>query len=482
MWQDVFERNYSGFAMQNSDTMEQMTKALTAGTGVDAAAFTGGRAMTPESLDYTLVNILHNQDEARLFQRIKKQAIKSVVRQWNERSEVGDDAGGWVPEGGAGSSTDQTIARKYALAKYLQTYRSVTLQAAMSDMVENAMAIEKEAGTLWLIRKVEKALFYGDSSLVSDEPDGLKKLIPASNVIDMRGAYANGSTFKNQLTEGLRLIRASFGKGDLLLSSTKIVRDISTMLSDMYRIPLPVPGGVTQQGVTVGGGSPGGVAASAFPMNFPTPFGNPEVLDDIFLSEGVTQADTSVTTNKPDQSTISAAARANDTSGVSKFIARDAGDYFYKVCGVNRYGEGVTCTAFQVTSVVADDKVTFRVTPGSTPPTAWVVYRSKVGAADGSDCREMFRVAYALDSGQAYQTITDYNLDLPGCSDSYLLTMNPLFNAIEWFQFLPMMKFDLYPATTAVYPFLMLLFGGLGLLKPVQHVRIKNICPSDGWY
>jgi len=482
MW--PFEKGYNGFAQQNTETMELLMKGLTAGSGVDAAAFTGGRAATPESLDFTLVNVLHNQNEARLFQRLKKEPIKSVVRQWVERTEVGADDAPWVPEGGSSVETNQTMARKYAVAKYLQTYRYVTLQAAMSDMIENAMALEKEAGTLWLIRNIEKALFNGDSDLVAEQPDGLKKLIPSTNVIDLRGAHADGATFENKITEALGTIRSNYGSGNVLLASVKVVQDISRMLRDMYRIPLqPAIGTPSNLGLPVGPGATGGVPASSFPINFPTPFGNPELLDDIFLAEGVTQLDTSVVTNKPSQSTISSAARANDTSGTSKFGAADAGDYYYKVCGVNRYGEGITCTAFQVTGVLADDKVTFRVTPGSTVPTSWVVYRSKVGAADGTDCREMFRVAYALDSGQAYQTITDYNLDLPGCSDAYILTLDAMHNAIEWFQFLPMMKFDLFPATQAIYPFLMLIFGGLGVKKPKQHVRIKNICPSsNGFY
>ncbi len=81
------------------------------------------------------------------------------------------------------------------------------------------------------------------------------------------------------------------------------------------------------------------------------------------------------------------------------------------------------------------------------------------------------------------QTFKDHNDELPGCSDVFLLTMDTVYDAIEWFQFLPMMKFDLYPTNSAVYPFLMLLFGALALKKPVQHIRIKNVAPSGlNWY
>ena len=132
-----FDAGYDGFLQANSETLEALSKAMEAGSGVDAAAFTGGRALTPESLDTTLVNVLHTTDEARLFQRLKKTPVKSVVHQWDKRTEVGDDSAGWVPEGGASEETDQTIARKFTTAKYLQTLRKVTLQSAQSNMIED---------------------------------------------------------------------------------------------------------------------------------------------------------------------------------------------------------------------------------------------------------------------------------------------------------------------------------------------------------
>lgn len=480
---DLFEKNYNGFAQGNSETMELLSKALSAGTGVDASAFTGGRALTPESLDFTLVNILHNQDEARLFQRLKKTPIKSVVRQWNERTEVGQDDGAWVPEGGTSESSDQTINRRFAVAKYLQTYRQVTLQAAMSDMVENAMALEKEAGTLWIIRNVEKGLFEGNSAFVPEQPDGLKAQIPVDNVIDFRGGHADSEAFENKVTDALGLIRSHYGKGDLLLSSVKVMADISHMLRDKYRIPLPVMGGMqgSQLGVPVGGGAVGGVPGSTFPINFPTPFGNPEVLDDVFIQEGSTPVPSVLVSKAPSKPSIGTGAHAADPA--SKFGSADAGDYVYKVVAVNKYGDSVASDELIVTGVLAGDAVTFRATPGAIVPTAWKVYRSKVNAGSGAEVRYMTTIPFALDSGKSYQTITDLNLDLPGCSDVYLLTTAPLFDAIEWFQFLPLMKFDLYPTNAAVFPFLMILYGAMALKKPVQHVRIKNVSPvNGGWF
>lgn len=458
---DLFNMDYQGFSQTNDETLQLLAKALTAGSGVDAASFTGGRAMTPESLDFTLVNILHNQDEARLFQRLKKKPIKSVVHQWNERTEVGQDNGAWVSEGGDSEDSDQTIARKYMAAKFLQTKRTITLQAQITNTVEEAEALEKNAGALWLIRNVEKGLIYGNSDFVSEQPDGLIKQIPASHVIDMRGKYANSSTFEDKVTEACRMIRDYYGKASLFLGSTKTIQDTQALLKDRLRWNNP-------------GGS--GVMASDYPTHYPTPFGKPELLDDIFIQEGNVPVASTLTTKRPDAPTLGSGATAADPS--SQFAAADAGNYVYKVVAVNKYGDSVASSELIITGVTAGDKVTFAITKGSITPTAYKIYRSKVGGATGAEVRYMTTVAYATSP----QTFTDLNADLPGCSDAFILTMDPIYDAIEWFQFLPMMKYQLYPTASAVNPFLMLLFGAMALKKPVNHVRIKNICPSVGGY
>lgn len=452
--------NYEGFAQSNAETLEVLSKALTAGSGVDASAFTGGRALTPESLDFTLVNVLASQDEARLFKALKKTPIKSVVHQWNKRTEVGADFGAWVGEGADSIEGDQTIARATMTAKYLQCLRKVTLQAAYSNMVEDATALEKQAGTLWIIRNMEKALFNGDSSMVAEEPDGLVKQIPTTNVIDVRGAKGSTSTFEGKITEGCRVIRDNFGRASLFLASTKVTQDIQALLRDRIRWP-----NVSAEGVV----------GSTYPTSYPTPFGSPDLKDDIYIQEGSTPV-VSTSASAPDAPTLSSGAHTSDAD--SQFASGDAGDYYYVVQAVNKYGPSAASTGLQVTGVASGDKVTFTIAKGSTVPTAYFIFRSQKGATDATDCRYLTKVAYTGTT----QTFTDLNADLPGTSSAYLLTMDSVYDAIEFFQFLPLMKFDLYPTNAAVLPFLMLLYGGLAVKKPTQHVRIKNIGVTGGWY
>lgn len=455
-----FDQNYSGFAQANLETLEALTKAMTAGAGLDAAAFTGGRALTPESLDTVLVDILHSTDEARLFMRLKKKPVQSVIHQWDERTEVGADDGAWVAEGGDSEDTDQTIARKWTQAKYLQTRRKVTLQASVSNMIEDAVALEKQAGTLWLIRNIEHALFYGNSSYVGVEQDGLIAQIPSSNILDMRGGDPTSVAFEDKMNEAARTIRDNYGIPTTMFCSTMVMQDVQALLRDRIRF------GTGQQ---LGG---------AIFKEYPTPFGSFDLVDDIFIREGAVPATGSLTAKHPAVPTLGAPAMATDA--LSEFVAGDAGNYYYKVVALNQFGDSVASTESSVAAVTSGKKVTIAVTAGTGPtPSAYKVYRTKKDAASGTTVKYMFTIAY---TGSPMNVI-DYNSYLPGCSDVFILNMNTAYNAIEWVQFLPMMKFDLYPTNAAIFPWLQLIFGSLAIKKTVQHIRVKNVSPSTlGWF
>jgi len=469
MDQDLLNVGYQGFAKGNLEMMEALTKALTAGTGVDAGAFTGGRALIPESLDATLVNVLWKQEHAKLFRALKKKPVKSPVHQWARRTGVGDDDGAWVAEGGASVEKDTDLERKYATMKYLQTLRKVTIQATISQMLEDAMTIEKQGGTLWVIKQTEKALFNGDSAMIAEEPDGLFKLLTDNvtatkphpeNVIDLRGETAESVEFEQKIVEAARVITSKFGIPTDLYLSLMAMESVQRLLRDRMRFPV-------------------GKGETTLPTmifdRYPTAFGTLILQPDLFLVEGQIPR-TSTSGDAPAQVTIAATATQDTTK--SKFVAADAGDYYYSVAAVNKYGQSLKATEDQV-SVVAGDRVDLAITEGATDGTCFFIFRSKKDAGAGSTLLYATKVKRTGDD----PTIVDYNADLPGTSQAYVLGMNPMYDAIEWLQFLPLMKFDLFPANAAVYPFLMLLFGALGLKKPEQQVMIKNISPSNlNWF
>jgi hypothetical protein len=72
----------------------------------------------------------------------------------------------------------------------------------------------------------------------------------------------------------------------------------------------------------------------------------------------------------------------------------------------------------------------------------------------------------------------DLNRDIPGTTKAAILNMSQGGGAISWRQFLPMLKFPLYPTVSATVPWAQLLFGYLRLTKRRHHVVIKNILPN----
>jgi hypothetical protein len=337
-------------------------------------------------------------------------------------------------------------------------------------MIEDAMAIESEAGALQLIRVIETYLFKGNSAWVSQWPDGLDSQINAtagSTILDLRGKDATSSQFEQAMNDGARAIRGNYGVPTHLFSSIMIMEDVQSLMRDRIR---------WGPGYAAEGGS--GVFTK-----YPTPFGTFDLLDDVFIKEGGVPAPSSVT-GYPGSSTALTytAARANSPT-TSQFGASDAGNYDYKVVPLNQYGEG-TAVEVALTGILAADRVTLSITQYPVPAaTAFRVYRSKVGGTTGAVCYYAFTLDYTTAHTTNSDKIYDDNAYLPGTSTAYILNLNPSYNAIEWAQFLPMMKFDLYPTTSAVYPFLMLLFGALAVKKPQQMVRIINVSPSGlGWF
>lgn len=462
----------SGFNIANNIVLEDLQKALTVGYGTDSSTFESARALTPESLDTTLVSVLWNQDEAKLFKALKKEAVSSTVHEYNKRDDVGNGDGAWVTEGGESEEKDQNIFRRTINMKYLQTLRKVTIQASVAKTVIEAEAIEENAGALWIVRQIEKALFNGDSSCVAEEPDGLNIQITGDNVIDMRGQSALSSDFENKLTEATRKIRQSYGKADMFFSSTLVMADIQALLRDRIRVPVSANAGGPAPSSS--GGNSGNYVFDVYP----TKFGKPILEDNVFINEGDIPVASSITDKRPDQPSIAVVGQAVTDGRVSQFGDDDAGAYYFQVVAENRYGQSVASAAVQAT-IEAGEEAKITVTDGSAVGTCFRVFRSKVEAADGTDCREMFRIART----GAGQEIFDINADLPGTSSAYILTMDQMYNAIEWNQFLPMMKFPLYPTNAAVIPFLIMLFGALNVKKEEQMARVKNIAPSDlGWF
>jgi hypothetical protein len=163
----------------------------------------------------------------------------------------------------------------------------------------------------------------------------------------------------------------------------------------------------------------------------------------------------------------------------AKFEGDDAGDYFYKVQAVNRYGRSaaVDLVAGPAAVAVAEgDRVSFGVTPGSAVAVDWYeVFRTRRDGAPGGE-RLILRVANLAGAGE--QVVDDVNDNLPGTTSAFQLQQN--LESLSFKQLAPMVKIPLATVDTSIR-WMQLLYGVLRLYTPGKNVLIRNIGRAQGF-
>jgi hypothetical protein len=454
---------------------EELQKALTTGYGTDVSQLTGGGALRIQSLDKTMMATIQENKHFRLFNELAKNSAGATVDEWTEQSGVGGFLGGSTnTETGNIASAQGTYARRVGLVKYLMTRREVSFVSTLGNNIASSEAIEQQAGAKQLLTDAEYLSFYGDSTVVPTEFDGIYAQIVAGvaagqvdggNILDAQGQSLASVNLVNQAASQISR-RDNFGTPTHLFMSQLTQADFDTGLDPAFRVPLTnVPNGGISLGSPVKG--------------IRTSWGDIATMPDVFINDGDQDVPfevtypalaTANTTMKP---TLAIDASVTDAS--SQFGAGQAGNYYYLVTGVSAAGQSDGRITAQ-TAVAAGKKVVLTITAsGGGQETGYAIYRSRLnGTNTPSDFRLVARVAKAGGT----TTYTDYNRDIPGTTKAFVLNMTPGDQAINWRQLLPMLKFPLYPTVAATIPWAQLMFGYLRITKRRHHAIIKNILPN----
>lgn len=446
-----------------------LRKALEAGYGTDMSSLTGGAALRVQSLDHTLQATLADNSHFALFNALPKPDATATVDEWTEATDQGGFAGGTAnSEVGAITQAQGTYARRTGLVKYLMTQCQVSFIQTLQNAVVEAEAIENQMGTLRILRDVEHLSFYGDSSVVPTEFDGLvaqmEGLGSTDHVLD---AEANSLASINLVNKAASTIVGigNFGKPTHLFMSPLVQADFDTGLDPAFRVSLSGTGQDIMLGAPVKG--------------IRTSWGDIATVPDVFIQDEGSQLPFEV-----NYSALAAAnayapqavtcAHAGDTA--SKFGAAHAGNYYYAVAGVTKSGQSAV-TKSAVVAVSAGDKVTLTITGSAAgTETGYAIYRSRLnGTNTTSDFRLVKRIPV---TAGGTTTFVDYNRDIPGTSKAFILNLAPGYSALTWRKLLPLTRFQLYPTNAAIVPWALLMFGYLRISKRRQHVIIKNVLPA----
>ena len=453
-----------------------LQKALdSGGYGTDMSQLTGGAALRIQSLDTTMQATIQENSDFALFNALPKPKAGATVDEWTEQNGIGGFLGGSTnSESGAISGATGSYARRVGLVKFLMTQRQVTLVSTINNNIADVEALEYRNGALQLLSDAEYLMFNGDSSVVPTEFDGIEAqmragiaagLVDGGHCQDLRGGPLNGIT---PSANAARIVRSigNFGRITDLFCSTAVQTDLDVSLDPAYRVPLnDVPNG----GITLGSPVSG----------MRTSFGNIKMRPDIFVIDQDQQVPFEI--GFPAQAAAQAGLTPVSvtvtvaTNAASLFTAPQAGNYYWRVCGVNAAGQSVTIATAQ-TAVAAGQAATLTIagSAGATE-TGYVIYRSRLNGTNAvADVRYQIRVPRT----GATTVWIDTNYEVPGTTDGFYLNLTPGATAILWRQLLPMLKFALYPTNAAVIPWAQLLFGYLRISKRRHVVWVKNILPT----
>jgi hypothetical protein len=470
----------------SQEDLNNLNKALYAGqtTGRDNNNLTNasGSPLKVESLDKTLKNLTYGDKQIVFWKSIPKSPAYNTVEEFNQLSSYGSNRGGFYNEGALPSTEDSTYVRRSQLIKFLGVVKEVTHPMTLvNTMVGDVIKREIENGTMWILRKLDTALFTADSDLIPQEFNGLYKqhaqndqystltdYLSSDVVIDMRGSALTESAIEDAANGILQ----HYGIGTDLYAPPKVISDfVKNFYGNKFIMPNSpaLTAGVMGQNV----------------QKFASQFGEINLNYDIFQNPSPARRSTDAQTSllapaapTADGSTPSAAVGATVVN--SKFASSDAGNYVYAVSAVNCYGESALTVLGTAVTVVASGAVDlkFTMTNSSNPAVGFVVYRTLKGGTPGSNTLyyPIFTVtttqlAAGFDGASA-GLARDNNRYLPNTYQAMLVQNDS--QVIEFKQLAPLMKMDL-AITSPSFKFMMLLYGTPFLYAPGKMVRFINI-------
>lgn len=467
-WRDY--QGIEGFGATTQGDVDDLNKALTAGQEQNppgAVTAGDGFALRVESLERTLKNTTYKMEHVRFWKAVPKLAAYNTVEEYNQIQSYGENPdAGWIDEGDLPEEDDSTYERKFSVVRYLGTTRRVSHVMSMVKPAHgNVIAQETVNGTMHLLRILERALFYGRNDLSALQFDGFEQLMkdncPADNIIDLRGKPLS----EDVLTDGALTVQdaPNYGTPTHLYLNPKTKSDLVKTFFPKERYDLFQKTSNGMIGLDIKG--------------FTSPAGDVRFEPDVFITDGGTPtAAVGDAAKRPSAFTVSTAP-TTPVDATAQFEADDAGDYYYKVQAVNRYGRSaaqeVPAGPTAVT-VAAGDKVTFGLTPGGVQPDYWEIYRTKVDGAAGTE-RLILRIAHAAGAGE--QTLDDQNAYLPGTTSAFLFQQN--LENMSFKQLAPMVKIPLATIDSSIR-WMQLIYGVPTLYTPGKNVLYTNVGRATG--
>lgn len=463
-------------SVQLSDQAEEAVKsALTAGYVINPGDQVDGQALKLESLDTDIKNLTYGSNDFTILPDLLRQGVtqaRSTVEQYVQflrHGKVGHQI--FQPEIGIGAVNSPDIHKQHVNLKFLVDVKQQSFAIQVAATVEDAQRINEEDAMVVLGKTIEWATFFGDSDLTSGEKgdglefDGLEKLIPDENKLDLRG----GSLTPEVLNQAAVLIGHGFGVATDAYMPIGVKADFGNQFLGAQRVIVP-----TNDGTTAGVNIDHFLSARGnIRLNGSTIMDADDLLDESApISPKAPAAPTVTATVVTDSGGQFNADDVKSDQGVELYPAEVGATFNYKVVAVGHDGDSLASDTVQAKVANPTDgvklAVSFSAIQREIPDYAAIYRQSLVD----DNFYLIGRVATRDLDDNGVLSFTDLNSIIAGTSRIFIGELRR--NVIDLMQFIPMSKINLAVVTTAT-SFAVLTSVALRLTIPRRWVEVFNV-------
>lgn len=469
----------------DTDTLENLTKTLTAGYGYEGApgALAGGGSLQVESLDATLRSVTWDYRHLRIWPIIPKDKAFNTVEQYNRQMSYGAQQNGGFFDadlGVAPQDHDANFHREIQKVRYIGTTRQVSHPLSIVRTAHGpALALQIQAGTMWILEQMERQLweangYFEDTATgnFTGNPAALPAATLKYNGLDQQirwgdsdvtarytgfdGYNPNITVVKNMtgnvpdeddVTDWAYMQSANFGVPTHGFFPLKALADISRTMLPKERVT-----------------PPGQEGRGGFVMTeFIAATGVFKMVGSRFLEPKRIPLTVAQTGAPATPVAAAGAPEADPTSALA------AGNHYYRVSAINHFGESLACAQIGPVATVANQRAVLNIAAGTVGALYYAVYRSET---NGTGWEFIGYVTDIAGAGGGGATFRDAGRMYPGLGHAYLTQLDA--TNIVWRQLAPLMKMDL-AITGPAFRWMQLLYGTPIVFAPLHNAIMDNI-------
>lgn len=465
---------------------EELAKTMTVGHAYLGApgSLTGGSAMQMESIDSVLHSVTYDSSHLQLWPAIPQDRAYSLVEQYVRTNSYGDGGSPYIPEAGSPAMNDSEYNRHAQKVVFFATRRGVSLPSTLVRMnfggdIESK---EAEAGTLWMLEKLERELYKGLADFSNNGAfDGaMSAVAPKLSNLNLAGieqqirAGDSDYTAQSLAFDGYGGQQSVITSKDGDLIDETVIEDLANVLVENFGHPNELHAAPKQISDFVKQFFPKervnqlglqDARAGYVVRTMATTAGDISLKANVFLKPKESARSNNARAGVPAAPASAAAALASD--GDSKLKAGE--QYIYQVTAANEQGEGASYVESSAVTIANDGenvKVTIAQPVSGAAPTHYAVYRT---SKNGSGARKF--IGYVARSG-ASTVFTDRGAKMEGAATAYMLDLRP--EIVVWKQLAPLMRLNLAQISMAK-EFILWLAGCVICAAPRKMGIIENI-------